>query len=324
MAALGLNNNGAATQSPLAAVASQTNSGLNTPNLMNIISSLSGTTQLGLLNQLAQQLKLEGPVTNRVFVASLDFKVDEYKIREVFNLAGKVQSVSLFKDRDGKSRGISVVEYSTPLEALNAVLMFHNQVLLSRQMTVRFDTKPPKEEDAGQNANKLPSGLKSIGLGLGLNFGKTSDVSSTANPLASSLDALNMLTAAGIGASNSNPVANLSTLAGLAGLTGTSQNLGLSGLLGNLNTNMPKTNCTISKVFVKNIPFSWDERKLKEKFRQAGNIEFVEIKHRDGKSRGCGLIKFASPEQAQKAVELFNGSRFEGRTLEVKLDQLSS
>ena len=58
----------------------------------------------------------------------------------------------------------------------------------------------------------------------------------------------------------------------------------------------------ISKIFVKNIPFSWDERKLKEKFRQAGSIEFADIKIKDGKSRGCGLIRFATPEQAQKAV----------------------
>jgi heterogeneous nuclear ribonucleoprotein M len=52
----------------------------------------------------------------------------------------------------------------------------------------------------------------------------------------------------------------------------------------------------------KKIPFSWDERKLKEKFRQAGHIEYVEIKIKDGKSRGCGLIRFSNSEQANKAV----------------------
>jgi len=50
------------------------------------------------------------------------------------------------------------------------------------------------------------------------------------------------------------------------------------------------------------IPFSWDERRLKEKFRQAGLIEQVDIKMRDGKSRGCGLIRFSNPDQAVKAV----------------------
>lgn len=128
-------------------------------------------SQTTLLNQLAAQLKVDGPVTNRIFIASLDYKVDEGKIKEVFALAGNVQSVSLFKDREGKSRGMAVVEYDTPFEALNAVSMFNNQQLLDRQMTVRFDTKPPRDDEPvskNSSSSKLPSGLKSIGTGIGL------------------------------------------------------------------------------------------------------------------------------------------------------------
>ena len=131
-----------------------------------------------LLNQLAAQLNVEGPVTNRLFVASLDYKVDESKIREVFALAGAVTCVSLFRDRENKSRGMAVVEYDTPFEALNAVSMFHKQQLMDRQMTVRFDAKPPelgdlanelaKQQPAVMAPPKLPSGLKSIGSGLNL------------------------------------------------------------------------------------------------------------------------------------------------------------
>ena len=50
------------------------------------------------------------------------------------------------------------------------------------------------------------------------------------------------------------------------------------------------------------IPFSWDDRRLKEKFRQAGQIEEAEIRMREGKSRGCGTIRFAYQDQAIKAV----------------------
>jgi len=79
---------------------------------------------------------------------------------------------------------------------------------------------------------------------------------------------------------------------------------------------------TTNKIFVKNIPFLWDERKLKEKFRQAGTIEYAEIKMKDGRSRGCALICFSTSDQAVKGVELFNGSRFDGRFLEVNLDKM--
>ena len=170
LAALGLGNaaNAGLQQqtSPVSSVgASNTQT---SPNLLNLLTQLGGSgnsninntptnNQLNLLNQLAQQNKIEGAVTNRIFVASLDYKVDEYKIREVFSLAGKVQNVSLFKDRDGKSRGMSVIEYATQFEALNAVLMFNNQVLNNRTMNVRFDTKPPNKDEDYQPASKLPS-----------------------------------------------------------------------------------------------------------------------------------------------------------------------
>ena len=150
---------------------------LNSPLTSNLVvtsSLMNGASpsvqQNSMLNMIASQLKVEGPVTNRLFVASLDYKVNEDKIKEVFGLAGVVQSVSLFKDKDGRSRGMAVVEYDSSLEALNAVAMFNHQQLMDRQMTVRFDTKPPKDDDnkssTPSNQTKLPAGLKSIGSGL--------------------------------------------------------------------------------------------------------------------------------------------------------------
>ena len=167
LAALGLGNTGQQPVSPTQASSAQS---LNTQSILSLLTQLGSSSNSNmnnnnnsspiLLNQLAQQNKIEGPVTNRIFVASLDYKVDEYKIREVFSLAGTVLNVSLFKDRDGKSRGMSVIEYTSPTQALNAVLMFNNQVLNNRTMNVRFDTKPPGKDDDGyqqQSSSKLPS-----------------------------------------------------------------------------------------------------------------------------------------------------------------------
>lgn len=248
--------------------------------------------QTNLLNQLAAQLKVDGPVTNRIFIASLDYKVDENKINEVFALAGKVLNVSLFKDREGKSRGMAVVEYDTPFEALNAVSMFNNQQLLDRQMTVRFDTKPPRDDESNSknssNSSKLPSGLKSIGTGIGLAglLGSANNIGLGALGALGQSNDLSALSNLGLNLNGTAP----SLMSGLLGSNGSSGLLGLSNLNGSRSSN-GNSNNSISKIFVKNIPFSWDERKLKEKFRQAGHIEYVEIKQKDGKSRGCGLIR---------------------------------
>jgi RNA recognition motif-containing protein len=192
-------------------------SSLGTSNLLSSASSSTLSNQNVLLNQIATQLTVEGPVTNRIFIASLDYKVDENKLKEVYSLAGTVQSVSLFRDRDGRSRGMAVVEYENPFEALNAVSMFNHQQLLDRQMTVRFDTKPPEENSKSSQSSsqaKLPSGLKSIGTGLNLNSLLTTNVPAV-NQL--SLGALTSLT--GIQNQSTTTTPDFAALASNFGLT---------------------------------------------------------------------------------------------------------
>lgn len=88
-------------------------------NLMNLLGMEASTANNGhgrsrddavdpqqtALNQMAAQLKVKGPITNRVFVASLDYMVDERKLKEVFALAGNLITCEMFRDREGKSRG---------------------------------------------------------------------------------------------------------------------------------------------------------------------------------------------------------------------------
>ena len=96
---------------------------------------------------------------------SLILQVDEKKLKEVFRLAGKVVGLELTRDRDGKSRGFAVVVYEHPVEAVQAISMFHNQELCDRRMMVRFDKVP--EEEPPRSLHRLPEGLRGIGMGLG-------------------------------------------------------------------------------------------------------------------------------------------------------------
>lgn len=89
-------------------------------------------------------------------------------MREVFRLAGRVISAELNRDKEGKSRGHGVIEFSHPVEAVQAISMFNNQSLYDRKMAVRFDKSPgPTPEDLDQLPSRLPEGLDSVGMGLG-------------------------------------------------------------------------------------------------------------------------------------------------------------
>ncbi|XP_050429955.1 myelin expression factor 2 [Adelges cooleyi] len=115
----------------------------------------------GLSPQFLESLNIRGPLINRIFVANLDFKVDEKKLKEIFKLAGRVLEVEIFSDKEGKSKGYGIVEYNHPVEAVQAISMFNNQFLYDRPMSIRLD-RTDKDPLA-----RLPEGLKSIGMGLG-------------------------------------------------------------------------------------------------------------------------------------------------------------
>lgn len=122
----------------------------------------------GLSQQFLDSLGINLPLNNRIFVANLEYKVDQDKLEEIFKLAGKVAKVKLSTDQQGQSRGYGTVEYEHPVEAVQAISMFHNQKLFGRTMSVRMD-KYECEDDIETIPSKLPSGLETVGKGLGIN-----------------------------------------------------------------------------------------------------------------------------------------------------------
>lgn len=185
----------------------------------------------GLSPHFLESLNIDAPLVNKVFVANLEYNIDKKKLKEVFRLAGKVVRVDIPVDKDGRSRGFAVVEFDHPVEAVQAISMFHNQVLFDRPMTVRMDR--------ANESFKLPEGLKSVGMGLGPNGEPLRNVAHNLPSLASSQQGVG----AGIlGAVPNNSLQLASALSGL-GNVGALNNLtnqqmlqaaNLSGLASNL------------------------------------------------------------------------------------------
>lgn len=73
------------------------------------------------------------------------------------------------------------------------------------------------------------------------------------------------------------------------------------------------------KLYIGGLPYSTTEDALREAFAQAGEVSSANIitDKMSGRSRGFGFVEMASEEDAQKAIEMWNGKEFEGRTLTV-------
>ena len=73
------------------------------------------------------------------------------------------------------------------------------------------------------------------------------------------------------------------------------------------------------KLYVGSLPYSTTDDQLKQHFSQAGNVESasVIVDKFSGRSKGFGFVEMSTDEEAQKAVEMFNGQDMAGRNIVV-------
>ncbi len=81
-----------------------------------------------------------------IFVAKLDYSVEESGLREVFEQYGEVDSVKIIKDKfTGRSKGYGFVEMPNDDEALRAIEELNDTELNNRTIVVK--KAYPREEN---------------------------------------------------------------------------------------------------------------------------------------------------------------------------------
>uniref|UniRef100_A0A8C3R973 Heterogeneous nuclear ribonucleoprotein M n=1 Tax=Cyanoderma ruficeps TaxID=181631 RepID=A0A8C3R973_9PASS len=75
------------------------------------------------------------------------------------------------------------------------------------------------------------------------------------------------------------------------------------------------------QIFVRNLPFDFTWKMLKDKFNECGHVLYADIKMENGKSKGCGVVRFESPEVAERACRMMNGLQLRGREIDVRIDR---
>lgn len=73
------------------------------------------------------------------------------------------------------------------------------------------------------------------------------------------------------------------------------------------------------RLYVGGLSYDTTNESLKTYFGQAGAVASATIimDKMSGRSKGFGFVEMSSDEEAQKAIEMFNGKEFEGRNLTV-------
>lgn len=83
-----------------------------------------------------------------------------------------------------------------------------------------------------------------------------------------------------------------------------------------------KQNC---RVYVGNLSWEVAWQDLKDHMRDAGEVVFSEVMTEgDGRSKGCGIVEFSTPEEAKEACTTMSDTELKGRMIFVREDRETS
>ncbi|XP_059543869.1 heterogeneous nuclear ribonucleoprotein M-like [Myotis daubentonii] len=94
-----------------------------------------------------------------------------------------------------------------------------------------------------------------------------------------------------------------------------------TGSFGGAGGHAPGVARKACQIFVRNLPFDFTWKMLKDKFNECGHVLYADIKMENGKSKGCGVVKFESPEVAERACRMMNGMKLSGQEIDVQIDR---
>lgn len=73
------------------------------------------------------------------------------------------------------------------------------------------------------------------------------------------------------------------------------------------------------KLYVGNLPFSATDQALVDAFSQCGTVDSARIimDRESGRSKGFGFVEMSTDDEAQAAINKFNGADYNGRPMTV-------
>lgn len=78
-----------------------------------------------------------------------------------------------------------------------------------------------------------------------------------------------------------------------------------------------------NKLYVGNLPYSSTDASLSTLFAQCGEVLSAKVitDRETGRSKGFGFVEMSTAEEAEQAINQFNGSDLDGRSLRVNVAQ---
>jgi len=235
-----------------------------------------------------------GENASSVYFTGASPNTPQRTLKAHFQQTGNVTQFWLFQLPTGRSRGMGIVEYSTPAEASQAIKELHGSVLDGHQVFVKEDESSAKGGCKGDMQPRIwapTDGYGSYGKG---RWGRGWD-----------LEVYGWDKGKGYGKGKVEGKGVPPGFCGKGALKG-------KGLVGEYEPG--------SRVYFAGARFTAVEAELEELFTEFGDVRSLNLKRlMDGRSRGMGVVTFGSAASAAHAIR--TGVVCDGHPLFLKLDE---
>ena len=279
--------------------------------------------------------------TNRLYVGNIPWSTTVEELRGIFSQCGSISLVDIPTGRQGRSRGYGIVEYSNVQEAQVAIQQLDGHALGDRNITVREDKAPTKSAPSKSGGNRGSTlGDTPAAEGCRCYVGNLA-WETTEDSLIAHCSSVGTVVQSEVarqpgGRSKGwglvdyeSPDAATAAITTLhnSELQGRSiivrlERAGGANKTGGVNAGRPEASSGL-QIVVRNLPWSTTSEDLRQVFQQVGNVVKADsVCHADtGRSKGWGTVLFETREQAQAAIQGFNGVELEHRPMQIKLDR---
>ncbi|XP_031635659.1 heterogeneous nuclear ribonucleoprotein M [Contarinia nasturtii] len=250
----------------------------------------------------------------RVYVSNIPYEYRWQDLKDLFRrMVGNVEYVEMFTDENGKARGVGIVEFKDPDNVGKALEVMNRYDLNGRELVVKEDHGEERDKygriaRGGQNMDSSRGGGGGGGAGprRNQNQGRDRDDDRYLSHSNSSHG--------GKGNSGSGSYNNFDQ----------QQDYNTYGLSPSFLASLNIIGPLHTKVFVANLDYKVDAKKLKQVFKLAGQVMDVELSvDKDGNSRGFAVVEYQHPVEAVQAISMLDHQLLFDRRMTVRMDKIT-
>ena len=270
--------------------------------------------------------------SKRVYVSNLPWSCSWQDLKDFFRQAGNVVYANVMMEDDKRSKGCGIVEFETVEEALKAIETLHDAELDGRRLTVREDREDKKPVTNKRKQKETHDGGRRVfvsNLSWTTSWQDLKDYFRQAGNVVYANIMMEDNRSKGCGIvefETSDEAGKAIDLLHDTDLDGRPITVREDREDRDVKQKGKKHEEVVRvgrRVYVGNLAWSTSWQDLKDFFRQAGDVVYANIMTDDetGRSKGCGIVEFASSDNAVCAIETLHDAELDGRRLTVREDR---